>query len=318
MQDNLNKTQRSYSLLAAVVSTGRQYRKHWLLAVMLIPAIAYYVIFRYIPLYGVSIAFKDYRFDLGIMKSPWIGFQQFGELFSVTSFKEVLRNTIQISLIKLITGFPAPIIFAILLNEMRQVRYKKMVQTVSYLPHFLSWVILGGIFYQFFSPSDGPVNILLKQFGIRPIFFMADVRWFRTILISTSIWKDFGWSSIIYLAALSSISPDQYEAAQIDGANRMRQILHITLPGLTPVITIMLIFAVGKLITDDFDQVFNLYNPAVYRVGDVLSTYTYRVGLVQMRYSFATAVGLFRNVIAFVLVLSANAITKRINEYGLW
>jgi putative aldouronate transport system permease protein len=318
MQDNLNKAQRSNGLLAAVMSTGRQYRKHWLLAVMLIPAIAYYVIFRYIPLYGVSIAFKDYRFDLGIMKSPWIGFQQFGELFSVTSFKEVLRNTIQISLIKLITGFPAPIIFAILLNEMRQVRYKKMVQTVSYLPHFLSWVILGGIFYQFFSPSDGPVNILLKQFGIRPIFFMADVRWFRTILISTSIWKDFGWSSIIYLAALSSISPDQYEAAQIDGANRMRQILHITLPGLTPVITIMLIFAVGKLITDDFDQVFNLYNPAVYRVGDVLSTYTYRVGLVQMRYSFATAVGLFRNVIAFVLVLSANAITKRINEYGLW
>lgn len=294
------------------------YIKYWQLSLMLLPAVAFYVIFKYMPIYGVMIAFKDYRFNLGILGSPWVGLENFKELFSVPSFREVLSNTIIISTYKLLMGFPAPIIFAILLNEIRLPRYKKVVQTISYLPHFLSWVILGGIFYQFLSPSDGPVNILLKQLGVKPIFFLADVRWFRPILILTSIWKDFGWSSIIYLAALSGIDTELYEAAHIDGANRFQRILHVTIPGLASVITIMLIFAVGKLINDDFDQIFNLYNPAVYKVGDVLSTYTYRVGLVQMRYSFATAVGFFKNLISFILVLSANTITKRINEYGLW
>lgn len=285
---------------------------------MFIPALIFYIVFRYAPLYGIIIAFKDYRFNLGILGSEWVGLENFIDLFSVPSFKEVFFNTIIISFYKLMLGFPAPIIFAILLNEVRNQRYKRIVQTVSYLPHFLSWVILGGIFIQFLSPSDGPINILLKQLGFKPIYFIADVKWFRSILVTTSIWKDFGWSSIVFLAALSGINPELYEAAEIDGANRLQRIIHVTLPALTPVITIMLIFAIGKLITDDFDQIFNLYNPAVYKVGDVLSTYTYRVGLVQMRYSYATAVGLFKNIISFTLVLSANAVTKRINEYGLW
>ncbi|NLC44264.1 MAG: sugar ABC transporter permease, partial [Clostridiales bacterium] len=259
-----------------------------------------------------------YRFNLGILGSKWVGFDNFIELFSVNSFKEVFTNTIVISFYKLVLGFPAPIIFAILLNEMRNQKYKRIAQTISYLPHFLSWVILGGIFMQFLSPSDGPINIILKHFGYKPIYFIADVKWFRTVLVTTSIWKDFGWSSIVFLAALTGINPEIYEAAEIDGANRIQRIIHVTIPGLTPVITIMFIFAVGKLITDDFDQIFNLYNPAVYKVGDVLSTYTYRVGLVQMRYSYATAVGMFKNIISFALVLTANTITKRINEYGLW
>lgn len=327
MKRNPVRSKNNISNVSTVTSIGRKfpkigllnnYVKYWQLAIMLLPAVVFYIVFKYIPIYGVIIAFKDYRFNLGILGSPWVGFDNFIELFSVPSFREVLSNTIIISSYKLLTGFPAPIIFAILLNEMRLHRYKKVVQTISYLPHFLSWVILGGIFYQFLSPSDGPVNIVLKQLGLKPIFFLADVRWFRTILILTSIWKDFGWSSIIYLAALSRIDTELYEAAQIDGANRFQRIIHITLPGLTPVITIMLIFATGKLINDDFDQIFNLYNPAVYKVGDVLSTYTYRVGLVQMRYSFATAVGLFKNLISFILVLVTNSITKRINEYGLW
>ncbi len=302
----------------SIKGLAQNYYRHRQLFLMFIPALLFYIVFKYGPLYGITIAFKDYRFNLGILGSKWVGFDNFIELFSVNSFKEVFTNTIVISFYKLVLGFPAPIIFAILLNEMRNQKYKRIAQTISYLPHFLSWVILGGIFMQFLSPSDGPINIILKHFGYKPIYFIADVKWFRTVLVTTSIWKDFGWSSIVFLAALTGINPEIYEAAEIDGANRIQRIIHVTIPGLTPVITIMFIFAVGKLITDDFDQIFNLYNPAVYKVGDVLSTYTYRVGLVQMRYSYATAVGMFKNIISFALVLTANTITKRINEYGLW
>jgi putative aldouronate transport system permease protein len=318
MSYGIEQTIKKRQIITDVKKTMQSYIKYKQLFIMFIPALIFYIVFRYAPLYGIIIAFKDYRFNLGILGSEWVGLENFIDLFSVPSFKEVFFNTIIISFYKLMLGFPAPIIFAILLNEVRNQRYKRIVQTVSYLPHFLSWVILGGIFIQFLSPSDGPINILLKQLGFKPIYFIADVKWFRSILVTTSIWKDFGWSSIVFLAALSGINPELYEAAEIDGANRLQRIIHVTLPALTPVITIMLIFAIGKLITDDFDQIFNLYNPAVYKVGDVLSTYTYRVGLVQMRYSYATAVGLFKNIISFTLVLSANAVTKRINEYGLW
>jgi putative aldouronate transport system permease protein len=286
--------------------------------VLFLPAIVYYTIFCYVPIYGIQIAFKNFIFRLGIMKSPWVGLENFKLLFNMGSFREVFRNTLIISSLKLAFGFPAPIIFAILLNEMRSVRYKKVVQTISYLPHFVSWVILGGLFVQFLSPSSGPINILIKSLGFKPIYFLADKFWFRPVLVLTSIWKGMGWGSIIYLASLSGIDPQLYEAAEIDGAGRFRKIISITLPSLVPVITIMLIFSVGGIVKDDFDQIFNLYNPAVYSVGDVLGTYTYRVGLVDMRYSFSTAVGFFTNVISFVLILITNTITKRVNEYGLW
>ena len=292
-----------------------RYRELYL---MLIPVIAYYVVFHYVPMYGAQIAFKDYKFNLGIIRSPWVGFEHFQYLFSLRSFKEIFRNTILISTYKLIFGFPAPIILAILLNELRIIPYKKAVQTVSYLPHFLSWVILAAIFTQLLSPSTGALNILLTKLGFEPIFFLGNKSWFRSVLVFTSVWKGVGWGSIIYLASIAGINPEIYEAAIVDGAGRMRRIWHVTLPGLTPVITILLIFAIGRLTLDDFDQIFNLYNPSVYSVGDVISTYTYRKGLVELQYSFSAAVGLFQNAISLVLIVIVNWVTKRFNEYGIW
>lgn len=294
------------------------YWKYKHLTLLFVPAVIYYIVFHYVPLYGIQIAFKDYLFLKGVWGSKWVGLEYFKELLTLGSFWEVFRNTIIISFYKFIFGFPAPIIFAILLNEIRQIKFKKFVQTVSYLPHFLSWVILGGLFIQFLSPSSGPVNILLKSLGIAPIYFLANPNWFRSVLVTTSVWKGIGWGSIIYLAALSGVNPEVYEAATIDGANRFQRIIHITLPEITPVITIMLIFALGGLINDDFDQVFNLYNDAVLSTGDVISTYTYRVGLIKMQYSFSTAVGLFKNIISFTLVMLTNSLAKKINDYGIW
>jgi putative aldouronate transport system permease protein len=294
------------------------YWKYKYLTILFLPAVIYYAVFHYGPLYGIQIAFKDYIFVKGIWGSKWVGLEHFKDLWTLGSFWEVFRNTIIISFYKFVIGFPAPILFAILLNEIRLIKFKKFVQTVSYLPHFLSWVILGGLFIQFLSPSSGPINLLLQYIGIKPIYFMANPSWFRTVLVSTSVWKGIGWGSIIYLAALSGINPELYEAATIDGANRFHKIKYITLPELTPVITIMLIFALGGLINDDFDQVFNLYNDAVLSKGDVISTYAYRAGLVKMQYSFSTAVGLFKNIISFVLVIVTNSIAKKINDYGIW
>ena len=294
------------------------YGRYRELYLMLILVIAYYLVFHYVPMYGAQIAFKDYKFNLGIIRSPWVGFEHFQYLFSLRSFKEIFRNTILISTYKLLFGFPAPIILAILLNELRIIPYKKAVQTISYLPHFLSWVILGAIFTQLLSPSTGAVNILLTKLGFEPIFFLGDKSWFRSVLVFTSVWKGVGWGSIIYLASIAGINPEIYEAAIVDGAGRMRRIWHVTLPGLTPVITILLIFAIGRLTLDDFDQIFNLYNPSVYSVGDVISTYTYRKGLIELQYSFSAAVGLFQNVISLALIVIVNWVTKRFNEYGIW
>ncbi len=305
-------------------SRGRLY--NWAMAywknkwifLMLVPAIVYYFIFKYIPMYGATLAFKDYHIKAGIWGSPWVGLKHFEQLFGMKSFLEVFRNTILISAYKLLFGFPMPIIFAILLNEMKGDRAKKAVQTISYLPHFLSWVVLGSIFIQFLSPSTSPLVYLMEKMGMKPIYFLTSPEHFRSVLVITSIWKSIGWGSIVYLGSLGNIDTELYDAASVDGCNRLQKIWHVTLPGLTPVITIMLLLEIGKLLNDDFDQVYNLYNAAVYRVGDVISTYIYRVGLLGVNYSLATAAGLFKNVLALTLILGANAITKRINDYGLW
>ena len=299
-------------------STWYFYWKYRYLTILFVPAVLYYAVFAYAPLYGIQIAFKEYMFNKGIWGSKWIGFDNFRLLFLVGSFREIFVNTIIISFYKLVWGFPAPIIFAILLSELRSKRFLKSVQTISYLPHFLSWVILAGLFMQFLSPSTGPVNVLISSLGLKPIYFLADKNWFRSVLVVTSIWKGVGWGSIIYFASISNINPEMYEGATVDGANRFQRVIYITIPSLAPVITIMLIFAAGNLIRDDFDQIFNLYNPAVYKVADVLSTYTYRMGLVEMKYEFSTAAGLFTNLVSFILVFLANFIAKRINEYGVW
>ena len=293
------------------------YRKYAALSLMLLPVIIYYIVFHYAPMYGVIIAFKNYSFSRGIIGSPWAGLANFKRMFASASFFEVFRNTLLISFYKLITGFPAPVVFAILLNELKNAKFKKTVQTISYLPHFLSWVILGGMFIQLLALS-GPVNIMLSKLGISPVYFLGDVKYFRSVLVVTSLWKSIGWGSIIYLAALTGIDPQLYEAAKIDGAGKFKQILHVTLPALVPVITIMFIFSVGSIINDDFDQIFNLYNEAVYSVGDVISTYNYRIGLLNSEYSYSTAVGLFKNIISVVLIVSTNFIAKKYNDYGIW
>lgn len=311
-------TRKPSGVAARMAAWLRSYWKNRYLFYMLFPCLLFFFIFKYLPMYGIILAFKDYRIVDGIFGSPWSGLDNFRELFAGRDFPRAFRNTIILSAYKLIFGFPAPIILAILLNELRVVVFKKFVQTLSYLPHFLSWVVLAGVFMEIFSPTRGVVNYLLSLFGLEPIFFFGDQDWFRTLLVSTEVWKSVGWGSIIYLAALSNVDPSLYEAAVVDGARRWHQMMFITLPSLLPVITIMFIFAVGGIITDDFDQIFNFYNESVYEVGDVLSTYTYRLGIKEMEYGLATASGLFTTVIAFVLILLTNFIVKRFSDYGIW
>lgn len=297
---------------------GARYWRNRYLLLLLLPGIVFYLLFRYKPMYGILIAFKDYRFRLGIMGSPWVGLDVFKELLGSKDFWLVFRNTVIISSYKLVFGFPAPIILALLLNEVRVLKFKRIVQTVSYLPYFVSWVVLSGIFFQILSPSSGPVNYVLKALTGRTLYFLGDPALFRGTIVTLSVWKGIGWGAVIYLAALAGVNPELYEAAYIDGAGRWQRVVHITLPSILPVITILFILNVGSIVEDDFDQIFNLYRPVVYAVGDVLSTYTYRKGLNEMRYSLATAVGLFQNVLAFLLVAIANLLSKRVGEYGIW
>jgi len=299
-------------------SIFRSYWKQKYFFLMLLPVIAYYLIFHYAPLYGIIIAFKNFYPVKGIQGSDWVGLEHFIELFTGLYFLPVLKNTLIISFYKLIFGFPAPIILCLILNEVRLAVFKKTVQTITYLPHFLSWVILGGIVIEVLSPSRGIVNAIIMAFGYDPIYFITDEKWFRAILVISSIWKEVGWGTIIYLAAVTNVDPELYNAADVDGAGRLRKIWNITLPSIVPVVTIMFIFAVGNIINDDFDQIYNLLNASVMSVGDVISTYTYQVGLVKMDYSFATAVGLFKNIIAFMLIVLTNYIAKKTNDYTLW
>lgn len=289
------------------------------LYLLIFPAVVLVFIFSYIPMYGVIIAFKDYRLMQGILGSSWAGLYHFRVMFAGYSFYEVLLNTVVISLYRIIFGFPAPILLALLLNEMRHVLFKRVVQTISYLPYFLSWVVLAGIFSTVFALDRGFINLLLQLAGLEQIDFLISVQWFRTVLISTGIWQSFGWSSIIYLAVIAGINPELYEAAEIDGASRLRRAVSITIPSLIPVICILLILNLGGLFSAGFDQIYNLYSPSVYRVADVIDTYVYRQGLVNRDYSYATAVGLFQNVIGFMLIIGANFIVKRFNrDYGIW
>lgn len=289
------------------------------LLLMLLPGVVFFVVFNYIPMYGILIAFKDFRITEGILKSPWVGFKYFYKAFSDPYFFVVLKNTVIISLMKLVCGFPVPIIFAILLNELTHGRFKKIVQTVSYMPYFLSWIILGGIFINILS-LEGPVNQFLSLFGFEPRIFLADPKIFKTILVITDVWKGFGWGSVIYLAALSGLDIEIYEAAVIDGCGRLKRIFHITIPSIIPVIVILLILSCAGILSAGFDQIFNLYNSMVMNVADIIDTYVYRKGLVDMDYSYSTAVGIFKSLVGMVLILVTNKIANRYGGkgYGLW
>ena len=242
----------------------------------------------------------------------------FEELFATHTFVRAFRNTVIISLLRWVFGFPMPIILALMLNELKNLRFKKTMQTISYLPHFLSWIILTGLFTQLLSPTNGPINYIISLLGGKPIYFLADNAWFRSTMVITGIWKEIGWGSIVYLATIAGIDTELYEAAECDGATRWQKMFRITLPLMKPTIVILLIMNCGSILEAGFDQIFNFYNSAVYETGDIIDTYVYRRGIGDMEYSISTAVGLFKNVIGFILVTGTNFIAKRLGEGGIW
>lgn len=293
--------------------------KYHQLLIMMIPAVIFFVIFAYVPMYGVTLAFKDFKITEGILGSPWVGLEYFRKAFEDPYFIQTIKNTLIISFGKLIVGFPLPIIFAILLNEMRGKRFKKFVQTVSYLPHFMSWVILGSIFFALLS-LNGPINNILEALNMEKIMFMGESKHFRGVLILTDAWKGFGWGSVLYLAAIAGVDQEMFEAAKVDGANRWHRIWYIMIPSILPVICINLILNLSGILNAGFDQVFNMYSETVYDVADIIDTYVYRIGLKGMQYSLSTAVGLFKSAIGLVMIVVVNFIIGKIGgkENTLW
>ena len=288
------------------------------LYILLIPALVYYVVFKYIPMYGVTIAFKDFNFAKGIMGSEWIGLENFRYLFGLDNFYRVFFNSIYLSFIRLVWGFPIPIILALLLNEMRNLRYKKLLQTVVYLPHFISWVVMGGIIISFLSPTWGVVNYVIRTMGGDPVFFLGRVEYFRRIIVFSDIWKGAGWGTIIYLAAITSINPELYEAAIVDGANKFQRLWYITLPCIRTTVVLIFILNMGNIMSNGFEQIYILQNSMNLDVSEVFETWTYRLGLLNGRYSFATTVGLFTSVVSLIFLVSTDLIAKRLGEEGIF
>ena len=285
------------------------------LYLMLIPAVAAMIIFCYAPMYGIQIAFKNYKPRSGIWGSQWVGFKYFLRMFREQTFMTVLRNTLVISGLRLVICFPAGVIFALMLNEIGNQRLKKVAQTISYMPHFVSWVVLGGIVKSLLS-LNGPVNALVKLCGGTPAIWLTKSNYFIPVVLVTDIWKSMGWGSIVYLAAMAGIPMDQYESAEIDGASRFQRIWYITLPSILPVVMTMFILRIGNIMSAGFDQIFNLYSAAVYDVADIIDTYSYRVGLIDNNFSYSAAIGLFKNVLGFALMIAVNQLTKTTNKHG--
>lgn len=288
------------------------------LQLLLLPGLIYYIVFQYVPMYGVIIAFKDYRIREGILGSDWVGLRHFKDFFNYMYSWRIIRNTVLLNFYNLIFGFPMPIIFAILLNEVRNLRYKKFVQTISYMPHFISTVSIVGILTMILSPTSGIVNIIISKLGGTPIYFMTRTEWFRTIYVASGVWQDLGWDAIIYIAALASVNQELYEAAVIDGASRLKQIWHVSLPGIRSTIVIMLIMRMGGMMSSNTDKVLLMQNELTYEVSDIIGTYVYRRGIRDADYSYSTAVGLFNSVINVIFVVAANTIAKKLGESSLW
>ncbi|MCU6797340.1 ABC transporter permease subunit [Paenibacillus sp. WQ 127069] len=293
-------------------------RQDYDLYLLLLPGLIVLLLFKYTPMFGVVIAFKDYNLFDGIWGSPWAGFTYFEELFANPKFYTVLVNTLLINLYKLVFQFPLPIILALMINEVRHLPFKRVTQTITYLPHFLSWVIISAIFINLLSPETGILREVFALFGMQHVLIIADERFFRSLLVVSAAWKETGWSSIIYLSAIVSIDPQQYEAAKMDGAGKLRQIWHVTLPGIRSVIVFIIMLRIGHALSNDLEQVLMFYSPLVYNVGDVIGTFVYRVGLGEMKYSFTTAIGLFQSLIAMILIITANAVSKKFGERSLW
>ncbi|QNK57062.1 sugar ABC transporter permease [Paenibacillus sp. PAMC21692] len=298
--------------------TGRDVVRDRYILLLLLPLIAYYIVFKYLPMAGIVISFKQYSLVKGIWASDWVGLKYYYQFFNSPDALQIIRNTFLLGVYRLVFGFPFPIILAILLNEVRISFFKRFVQTVSYLPHFISTVVVAGMITVFLSPSAGVVNDWLQALGLEPINFMSEAKWFRTIYVTSGIWQEAGWSSIIYLAALTAINPTLYEAADIDGAGRWKKIRHVTLPGIAPAIIIILIMNIGSIIDIGFEKVFLLYNAATYETADIISTYAYRSGIVQGNFSYGTAIDLFMGIIGLVFVVGANYASRKLTETSLW
>lgn len=300
------------------ISAIKKIKRDRYLFLMLLPVFLYFITFSYIPMIGNVMAFQNYSVGKGFLHSEWVGLKWFKEFFGSVYFGRLIKNTVAISVYSLLIGFPIPIIFALLLNEIKDGPFKRITQTISYLPHFISVVVVVGLMFNFLSPIDGLVNMLLNSMGKETINFMSDPKWFRTLYIGSGIWQNFGWDSIIYLAALSSVDPQLYESAQIDGAGKFKQMLHITLPGIAPTIIILLIMKVGNIMNVGFEKIILMYSPAIYETADVISTYVYRRGILGSQFGFSSAVGLFNSVINFLLLFTVNKISRHVSEIGLW
>ena len=299
-------------------------RRNYDMYLLLLPSLIFITIFNILPMFGILIAFKDYNMFqvpgspmLSIFESPWAGFHYFEQIFSQKDFWLAFRNTLIISVYKLIICFPLPIIFAVFLNEVKSVAFQKGLQLVVYMPHFLSWVVVSGIFISLLG-STGIVNNLIGALGGGPVNFLMDTGKFRWILVFSDAWKELGWSSIIYFSAIASLDQECYEAAEVDGANRLQKIWYVTVPGLMPTVVLMLIIRVGNIMNAGFDQIFVMYNPPVYEVADIIGTYVYRMGLGKMEFSTGTAMGLFNSVIGMALVLTSNLFARKMTGKGIW
>lgn len=288
------------------------------LLLMILPVVVYYIVFHYVPMSGIVIAFKNFTVSKGIWGSDWVGVKWFEQFFNSIFFWRLLRNTLLISVYGLLFGFWVPIAFALLLSELKNGYFKRFAQTVSYLPHFVSIVVVVGMMVMFLSPTNGVVNLLLNHLGLSSIAFFDDSAWFRTLYVGSDIWQSFGWNSIIYLAAIAGINTQLYEAAKCDGANRWRQIWHITLPGIRPTIMILLILSIGNMMNVGFEKILLMYNPGTYEVSDVISTYVYRRGILAADYSYGAAVGLFNSAVNFILLIAVNQTSRKMNQASLW
>ena len=285
---------------------------------LLLPAVIYFLIFHYVPMYGVIISFKDFNFRKGILGSEWVGLENFKYMFNLSDFYRVFTNSLALSFLRLIFVFPISIIFALMVNEIGNRHYKKICQTAIYLPHFISWVVLGGIMVNFLSPTWGVINKLLGSLGVEPIFFLGKEQYFRPLVVFSSIWKEAGWGTILYLAAITGTDQELYEAAAVDGASRWQRLIHITVPGIKTTIVLTLILQMGNIMSNGFEQIYTLQNSQNLSVSDVFETYTYRIGVMGGRFSFATTVGFFASVISLIFLVTTNYISKKMGEESIW
>lgn len=299
------------------VKSKKKWWRNWQLHMMMLPGMIFIFLFKYMPLGGITIAFKEFLPGKGIWGSPWVGMENFEYMMALPDTKRVLWNTLFIAAAKIIVNFPIPIIVSILLNEIRSQKYKRTVQTIIYLPYFISWVILSGIIQDLFA-REGIINQFLNLFGGSSIFFLGDKKAFIGVLIGTDVWKNFGYNTVVYLAAITGIDENLFEAAKIDGANRFQQIWNVTLPGIAPIVTLMLILNLGNVLNAGFEQVFNLYNPLVYETADIIDTFVYRISLVEANYSLGTAVGLLKSVVSFILIVSSYTIANKYSDYTVF